>query len=236
MSKEIDDISEYILKVFNNVKLVDSDLIPNIDLYMDQVTNFLEKQLASQKRMPDDKVMTKTMINNYAKNDLLPSPVKKKYNKEHILLLIFIYYFKNILSINDIQLLFEPLTKKYFGNDDSFSLKDIYEEVIKLNNNQEEMLKEDVINKFKIIADAFEKKNIAFTDELSDDERDFLIFFGYICSLLFDIYSKKRLVEKLMDQYSEKLTVSGNGKEKSRERVKEKSKTKERAKTNKEAK
>ena len=72
------------------------DEIPQIDLYMDQVTTFMEKHLGELKRYPEDKVLTKTMINNYAKNNLLPSPVKKKYTQEHILLLVFIYYFKNI--------------------------------------------------------------------------------------------------------------------------------------------
>ena len=57
--------------------------LPNIDLYMDQVTTFMEDQLASTKRHDDDKILTKTMINNYAKNDLLPPPIKKKYSKEH---------------------------------------------------------------------------------------------------------------------------------------------------------
>ena len=47
------------------------DDIPNIDLYMDQVTTFMEKELASSKRHEDDKILTKTMINNYAKNNLL---------------------------------------------------------------------------------------------------------------------------------------------------------------------
>ena len=70
---------------------------------MDQVTTFMNGHLASSKRNPDDKILTKTMINNYAKNQLLPPPEKKKYSKEHQLLLIFIYYFKNILTIQDIQ-------------------------------------------------------------------------------------------------------------------------------------
>ena len=48
------------------------DEIPNIDLYMDQVTTFMEENLASTKRHEDDKILTKTMINNYAKNKLLP--------------------------------------------------------------------------------------------------------------------------------------------------------------------
>ena len=77
--------------------------IPKIDLYMDQVTTFMEDRLGALKRYPEDKVLTKTMINNYAKNNLLPSPVRKKYTQEHILLLIFIYYFKNLLNFNDIE-------------------------------------------------------------------------------------------------------------------------------------
>ncbi len=91
------------------------DEIPNIDLYMDQVTTFMEENLASTKRHEDDKILTKTMINNYAKNKLLPPlPEKKRYSREHLLMLIFIYYFKNILSISDIQTLLGPITDKYF--------------------------------------------------------------------------------------------------------------------------
>ena len=79
---------------------------------MDQVTTFMEEQLVSSKRYADDKILTKTMINNYAKNKLLPPPEKKRYSKEHVLMLIFIYYFKNILSINDIQTLLTPIDGK----------------------------------------------------------------------------------------------------------------------------
>ena len=87
------------------------DEIPQIDLYMDQVTTFMEKHLGELKRYPEDKVLTKTMINNYAKNNLLPSPVKKKYTQEHILLLVFIYYFKNLLSFTDIETFFPMLQR-----------------------------------------------------------------------------------------------------------------------------
>ena len=64
--------------------------IPTIDLYMDQVTTFMDKGLARYKRNETDKILTKTMINNYAKNNLLPPPVKKKYSKDHMLMLVFI--------------------------------------------------------------------------------------------------------------------------------------------------
>ena len=59
---------------------VQPEEIPNIDLYMDQVTTFMEEHLKNTRRYEEDKVLTKTMINNYAKNHLLPSPNKKKYS------------------------------------------------------------------------------------------------------------------------------------------------------------
>ena len=94
------------ITMIKNLDYIKPDAIPNIDLYMDQVTTFMDANLEHSKRYEEDKILTKTMINNYAKNNLLPPPVKKKYSKEHILLLIFIYYLKSILSISDIQTLF----------------------------------------------------------------------------------------------------------------------------------
>ena len=77
-----------LLSHLDSLEHIDVKDIPQIDLYMDQVTTFMEKHLADMKRYPDDKILTKTMINNYAKNNLLPPPVKKRYNQEHILLLV----------------------------------------------------------------------------------------------------------------------------------------------------
>ena len=108
------DMINSILESVSRIDYIKPEDIPNIDLYMDQVTTFMEEQLVSSKRYTDDKILTKTMINNYAKNKLLPPPEKKRYSKEHVLMLIFIYYFKNILSINDIQTLLTPIAQKYF--------------------------------------------------------------------------------------------------------------------------
>ena len=105
MTIDKNDMLNSILEMLSQIDYIHPGDIPNIDLYMDQVTTFMDKQLASTKRYEDDKILTKTMINNYAKNHLLPPPVKKKYSREHVLLLIFIYYFKNILSIKDIEIL-----------------------------------------------------------------------------------------------------------------------------------
>ena len=97
MTIDAKDLLNSILASIARIDYVKPEDIPNIDLYMDQVTKFMDEHLQSSKRHDDDKVLTKTMINNYAKNNLLPPPEKKKYSKEHVLLLIFIYYFKNMI-------------------------------------------------------------------------------------------------------------------------------------------
>ena len=82
--------------------------IPNIDVYMDQLTTFMDENLRHFTRNPDkDKVLTKTMINNYTKNDLLPPPHKKKYSPEHLILLIYIFYLNFFLNVR----IFLPSTR-----------------------------------------------------------------------------------------------------------------------------
>ena len=126
MTIDTNDILNSILESLSRIDYIRPEEIPNIDLYMDQVTTFMDTQLAATKRYDEDKILTKTMINNYTKNNLLPPPLKKKYSKEHVLLLIFIYYFKNILSIKDIEIVLKPLKEKYFSGDSDMDLTAIY--------------------------------------------------------------------------------------------------------------
>ena len=83
-------IQESIDKITKKTSVVDENEIPNIALYMDQVTTFIDDNLSSTKRYEDDKLLTKTMINNYTKAGLLPPPEKKKYSQDHILMLVVI--------------------------------------------------------------------------------------------------------------------------------------------------
>ena len=138
------DTKQFLRSILDSLQQIDyvkPEDVPNIDLYMDQVTTFMDSQLAASKRHDDDKILTKTMINNYAKNDLLPPPVKKKYSKEHVLVLIFIYYYKGIIPMNEIQTLLKPLTDRYFQNGQVFDLESVYKEVVVLEKEQLEDLK-----------------------------------------------------------------------------------------------
>ena len=184
-----------LMEFLNSQTHVTPEEIPNIDLYMDQVTTFMESHLSASKRHADDKILTKTMINNYAKNDLLPPPVKKKYTKEHLLMLTFIYYFKNILSISDIQVLLGPLTEKHFNKDGEMNLTEIYEEIMRLELKQIDPLTKDIVRKYKMACDSYENAE--------EESQDFLKKFAFICMLSFDVYVKKQVIEKLIDDMAD---------------------------------
>ena len=209
MTIDMEDLLNNIMASFDRIGHIKAEDIPGIDLYMDQVTTFMDKKLRNTTRNPEnDKILTKTMINNYAKNDLLPPPVKKKYSKEHVLLLIFIYYYKNVLSITDIQTLLQPITEHYFGTKGSMNLETIYNEVFSMQEEQVEALKEDVLKKYR-------NAETSFADA-PEEQQDFLHKFAFICYLSFDVYMKKLLIEKVIDSLSEEKTEK-DGKAKKKE-------------------
>ena len=197
MTINTNDLLNSILESISKIDYVKSIDIPNIDLYMDQVTTFMDKQMASSKRYEEDKVLTKTMINNYAKNNLLPSPEKKKYTKEHLLVLTFIYYFKSFLSIKDIEMLLRPVTDRYFHTDSKLNLTHIYDEVCAFEKDRIDTLKEELKTMYASSSETFSEEN--------EQDREFLQLFSFICTLSFDVYVKKQIIEKLIDSLPEKF-------------------------------
>ena len=173
------------------------DEIPQIDLYMDQVTTFMEKHLGELKRYPEDKVLTKTMINNYAKNNLLPSPLKKKYTQEHILLLVFIYYFKNLMSFTDIETVLSYITEHHFDFFNETATTEIYTKVFSMEHGQMDRLKEDVKEKFEKAKETFPS---GAEGSAEPENAESLQLFGFICELAFDVFLKKQMIERLADE------------------------------------
>ena len=206
MTIDTNDLLNSILDSLSRIDYIHPGEIPNIDLYMDQVTTFMETQLSSTKRYEQDKILTKTMINNYAKNHLLPAPVKKKYSKEHLLVLIFIYYFKNILSISDIQTLLGPITEKYFKSVTEKDMTYIYQEVFSMEQSQIRYLEKDLMRRFKSAGEIFE--------DADPEDKEFLHQFSFICLLSFDVYMKKMIIENMIDHMNSSKDTDSSKKDK----------------------
>ncbi len=181
-----------VMHKFSELSYIRPEDIPDIPLYMDQITTFMETKLESCKRYPDDKLITKTMINNYTKNKLIPPPDKKKYSKEHLILLIYTYYLKDFLSISDIKAVLQPLEDKHFNDEGLFSMKDIYKESFDLIYDQKNYILRDLMSRWKSSEKTFE--------DVPSEDREYLHIFAFICLLSFDVYVKKKLIETMIDE------------------------------------
>ena len=182
-----------LLDRLKEISYVQPDELPNIDLYMDQVTTFMDRHLASSKRYDEDKLLTKTMINNYTKNELLPSPNKKKYSKDHMYLLILIYYLKSVLSITDIQSVLKPLNERFFDGAGEVPFEKIYEEIFAIQKAQSDVVAKDLARKWKAVQGTY--------GEVKDkDQQEFLRKLSLICMLSFDVYMKKQIIEQIIDK------------------------------------
>lgn len=203
------------LEKWMSMDVINPSDIPSIELYMDQVTTFMDKELSGTKRHPDDKILTKTMINNYSKNDLLPPSDKKKYSKDHIILLIYIYYMKNFLSINDIQTLLKPMTDNHFTfaetDDSSKNSNNVGADEGSVDSDasgacKSELTMSDIYSDIFAIVEQYKsnlKENIDEVCEIADkeftDDPEYLKAFAMVSMLSYDIYIKKQLIERLID-------------------------------------
>ena len=188
---------EIIKQVLDEVRNFNIDDLPNIDLYMDQVTTYLNNKFIATKRHENDKLLTKTMINNYAKSRLLPSPEKKKYSKDHIIILTMIYFFKNVISINDVTKILSPLIEKYFHNEDT-PMENIINNFLDYINNQ------NLANPASIESGCSE--NIFDGINSNDDNEEYLHTLSIITSLSYDMFIRKTMIEKLIDSLPDKNT------------------------------
>lgn len=150
---------------FNNK--IQLDDIPEIDLYMDQVIQLFEGKLSGTKRNAEDKLLTKTMINNYAKAKLLMSIKNKKYTKEHLILMSLIYELKGVISINDIKCLVNNIVDKFEKNEE-YNLRDLYSKYLDTTNKDNEIINKIIEEKINNInEDSFEDQFILISSIIS---------------------------------------------------------------------
>ncbi|WP_099314238.1 DUF1836 domain-containing protein [Clostridium paraputrificum] len=183
-------IDEIIKKLALTERVEEKD-IPEIDLYMDQVIQIFEQKLSNSKRKDSDKVLTKTMINNYAKAKLLMSIKNKKYSKEHLLLMSMIYDLKGSLSISDIKDLFDNIVKKY-DEDKEYDLRSLYKLYLDINNSNYEEFLENIYKQIDCV-----KGIIADSEEFNEYEEKLL----FICSMVSMSNMYRRVAEAMIDEY-----------------------------------
>ena len=175
-------------KSSNNINLND---FPEIDLYMDQVIQLFESKLSYTKRNDDDKVLTKTMINNYSKGNLLMKIKNKKYTKNHLILMGLIYNLKGALSLTDIKTILTPIVDS-FEKDQEYPLYDIYQSFLDIYDLNLEDLNDSSNKIYENIKHMVNTKG----ETLGDYEEKFLLICAYASmSNLF-----RRMSERIIDE------------------------------------
>ena len=164
--------------------------IPQIDLYMDQVIQLFENKFTDTKRNEDDKVLTKTMINNYAKGKLIFPIQNKKYSKEHLILISLIYQLKGALSINDIKVTLAGINQQMIKEE--MALDSFYNSYLNLTRQNVEDFKGDIEERVKDV-----KKEI--TDDKKEDS-PYLEQVLMISSLVHMSNLYRKVAEKLVDE------------------------------------
>jgi hypothetical protein len=176
--------------------------IPDIDLYMDQVTTFIDEKLGYLKRNEKDTAITKTMINNYTKAGILMPPNKKKYSKQHMILIILIYYLKHILSISDIQRLFLPIVKSInSGENRDEDLEYIYNSFLKIEKRQIDEFVKNFYDDRKDISVKQDYKESLKDDENSNNDEDIRNLVVTVITLIVKANIEKRMAEKIIDEF-----------------------------------
>lgn len=189
MSNLADQLAQ--LGLENNIALED---IPGIDLYMDQVIQLFEKSFGSSTRNEEDKVLTKTMINNYAKGKLFFPIKNKKYSKEHLILISLIYQLKGGLSIQDIKQTLGGISDR--AESGELELEQFYQSYLNLHGKNIEIFNEDVLKT--------EKDVHAEVQKLDADNPEELENVLLIASLINISNFYRRTAEKLVDQLADK--------------------------------
>lgn len=183
------------------VCLPDLDLgqLPVEELYMDQLTSFMESKLRGMKRSDEEKVLTRTMINNYSKMGVLMASQNKKYGKEHMILLVLIYCLKHTLSIGDIKTLFDPILNNIASReDDVISLEDIYHLFLELN----QIEFDQFYGSFAERLDQIQAK----VGSVDEEHRELAEMFLFVLLLVAQSSLQKRLAERIIDSYFASLT------------------------------
>ena len=172
------------------------DEIPELDLYMDQVTQLFDNKFNDSKRSKEDKALTKTMVNNYAKGKLLMSIKNKKYSKEHLILMSLIFNLKGGLSINDIKSSLNKIVKT-FENGKQYPIRELYSLYLEQYTEDFNDVEKTIEEKIKVI------ENMMINENIEDEEfqRNFLLLSSFIN--MSNMY--RRMGEKLIDEYFNKL-------------------------------
>lgn len=183
---------EMLIQSAVNQSCLEPEQIPDLDLYIDQILMLFEDKLGDTRRREKDKILTKSMVNNYSKERMIRPMKGKKYTREQVLQILMICSLKNMLSIGDIKQVMTILMEN------GIEAKGL-EEIFSTNRVNQQKVKESISHILSGLQDSY-------TDEMDTVE---------VVSLILGLASIsgycKRISEALIDNFfaAEEKTKGG---------------------------
>lgn len=182
------------LKKLKESGIVDHRKMPEIDLYIDQVEAFFRNETKDLDSETVKRFLTKGMINNYAKQDMIPRPDGKKYTADHMMMIVMVAYLKGIFKMDEIKYLMKPLVDNYNSDfDENIDPEIVYKTACATNAGFAEYMANEIDDNITIIKKLFQEH------ELDDDER--MEAFTLILSLAMRADMEKYIAARLMERY-----------------------------------
>lgn len=182
------------LKKLKDSGIVDHRKMPEIDLYIDQVEAFFRNETKDLDSETVKRFLTKGMINNYAKQDMIPRPDGKKYTADHMMMIVMVAYLKGIFKMDEIKYLMKPLVDNYNSDfDENIDPEIVYKTACATNAGFAEYMANEIDDNITIIKKLFQEH------ELDDDER--MEAFTLILSLAMRADMEKYIAARLMERY-----------------------------------
>ncbi len=182
------------IEKYKKVGFIQSEKLPELDLYVDQAETLLFNQLSELDGKMPEKLVSRTAISNYVKNGMIAKPDGKRYSKDHMEMIAIVYYLRGLFKIEEVIHLMKPLVENYNSKyEDKIDPSVIYETARKVNNktfgNFAKMVDSDITDI---------KKSLEETD-IADDERMEILTF--ILTLCMKANMEKYLASMLMETY-----------------------------------
>ncbi len=165
--EQIEDLKKQLL----NDRPVKWDEFPDIDLYMDQLINYMPRQQIVSR--PENK-LTSAMVNNYIKVKLLERANGKKYSRVHLAELTIICFLKQIMSVKDAALLFSKFSKDEVRSLYEHYIEDLDKSLIAVSQQLPDSMDDDQIARsamhFAITSYAYKQASLKLIDILQEKE------------------------------------------------------------------
>ena len=172
--------------------LADGESIPDMELYIDQMVNCLNSELALYAKDGEGPI-TKGMVSNYTKHRMILGPNGKRYSKTHCIFILLVFYLKEALSMDQVERMMRPVLSNYHSDwDEDMDIPSLFRGVIHF----AELEGQDLCELLNVRMDSIKR----FLAERGSDD-DISEITMLITLLIMRSNAERFLAEKLLDEY-----------------------------------